>query len=252
MGNLTPDASLQAAPRRPRRGNRTVMIRQAGSPYARLQLFRNPFGELTRAERADLAIVDVEECLGWLQDDRAVLQIIGPCGHGKTTHLLAIERRMIERRMIESWMAESAYIYCPEDGQQPTLPSARPLLVDEAQRLGWRRRGELLRGGGPLVVSTHVDLSRKLVRAGFRLRTLDLAEPVDAERLQSLLNRRIAASALIAESASSAAAESHYLQLAEVVALQRQFGSNIRLIEHHLYEVFQRFAEKGEPWRPAS
>ena len=162
-----------------RAGNRTALSGQPGSPYARLQLFRNPFGELTRVERADLAIVDVDESLEWLQDTRSAPQIIGPCGHGKTTHLLAIERRMLERCMIMPWMAERAYVYCPEDGQQPTLPSARPLLVDEAQRLGWRRRGALLRGGGPLVVSTHVDLSRKLIRAGFRLRTLDLTVPID-------------------------------------------------------------------------
>jgi hypothetical protein len=34
------------------------------------------------------------------------------------------------------------------------------------------------------------------------------------------------------------------LTLDDVVALQQQFGSNIRRIEHYLYEVFQRLAEK--------
>ena len=258
MGNLSPDAwpTLKAA--QPREagqaragqtgacdsqpGETKACRAQAGSPFARLQLFRNPFGELTRQERADLAIVDLDDCLKWLQRDRAALQILGPCGHGKTTHLLALERGLVG----------SAYVYFPEDGQQPALPAARPLLVDEGQRLGWRRCREMLRGRGPLVIGTHVDLSAKLRRAGFLVRSLDLAKPLDARRLQSILNRRIAASAVDNPSPSAEAVESHYLQRAEVVALQGQFGSNIRLIEHHLYEAFQRFAEKGEPWRPAS
>lgn len=216
------------------------------SPFARLRLYRNPFGELTRAERAELAMIQIDECIHWLENERAALQVIGPCGHGKTTHLLAIERAL----------PASAYVYFPEDGTQPPLPATRPLLVDEAQRVGWRRKRQLLAGPGPLVIGTHVDLAPSLRRAGFLVQTLDLAKPQRPAQLQGILNARIAASSVESNSAGDVAAttfpDALYLQLEQVVALQERFGSNIRLIEHHLYEAFQRFAEKGEPWLPAN
>ncbi|MGN6135771.1 MAG: hypothetical protein ACTHOU_14885 [Aureliella sp.] len=212
------------------------------SPFASLRLYRNPFGELTRAERAELAQIDLGDCLSRLTHERSVLQIIGPCGHGKTTHLLAIERAL----------PQSAYVYFPEDGFQPPLPKTRPLLVDEAQRLGWRRRRELLAGPGPLVISTHVDLERKLRRAGFEVWTLDLARPKSPSQILKILNARIAASGVQTETGKAAPPESLFLKIEQVVALQQRFGSNIRLIEHHLYEAFQRTAGKGEPWLPAS
>lgn len=206
------------------------------SPWARIGLLRNPFGELTRAERAELALIDVEACLERLAHDRSALQIIGPCGHGKTTHLLAIERA-VDR---------CGYVYFPEDGAQPPLPCDRPLLVDEAQRLGWRRRRQLLRSSGPLVLGTHVDMSRELRRAGFEVFTIDVAIPKSPAALQRIFNRRIEASRLAGGLAVAGEVQPHplCLTLDDVVALQQQFGSNIRRIEHYLYEVFQRLAEK--------
>src|SRR5262249_43157873 len=101
------------------------------SPYRRWNLRRNPFGELTREERAELALVDVEQHLAELRQGRTALQFLGPCGHGKTTHLLALQREL----------DEAVYIYLPEDGPQPPIPAIRPLLLDEAQRLSsWQRR----------------------------------------------------------------------------------------------------------------
>ena len=220
----------------------------AVSPFARHQLFRNPFGELTRAERAEIALVEVEPLIARVQRADQVLQIIGPCGHGKTTHLLAIERAL----------PQSGYVYFPEDLAQPPLPTVRPLLVDEAQRMGWRRLRELAPGSGPLAISTHVDLAKRFRRQGFEVHTLDLAVPIAASRLQVMLNGRITAAAVGLDAAFGAEpgagvdAEVRHLFLShgQVVALQQRFGSNIRRIEHHLYEVFQRFAEKGEPWPP--
>lgn len=199
-------------------------------------LLRNPFGELTRVERAELALIDVEACLERLAHDRSALQIIGPCGHGKTTHLLAIERAV----------AGCGYVYFPEDGAQPPLPCGRPLLVDEAQRLGWRRRRQLLRSSGPLVLGTHVDMSVALGRAGFEVFTIDVAIPKSPAELQRIFNRRIEASRLASGLGVTGDAQPHplCLTLDDVVALQQQFGSNIRRIEHYLYEVFQRWVEK--------
>jgi len=67
------------------------------SPFHRYNLFRNPFGELSREERAELAVVDLSQWQPYFQDDQSVLQFIGHCGSGKTTHLLAIQRFLPSR-----------------------------------------------------------------------------------------------------------------------------------------------------------
>ena len=219
----------------------------AVSPFARYGLYRNPFGELTVEERAELAVVEVEPLIDWLSaSDRAVLQVAGPCGHGKSTHLRALQF---------AWSARTAardrpsYLYFPEEGDQPALPRSRPLLIDEAQRMSWWRRRQMLSAAGPLVLGTHRDMARELIAAGFQVRTIDLSQPMSVERLQCALNRRIAASA---NQRSTQIERFHPLRLSttQVVALQHRFGSNIRLIEDYLYELFQNFALKGEPWLP--
>ena len=61
------------------------------SPYHRFQVHRNPFGELTRSERAALAVIDrLDDYHQHLHKPLAALQFVGECGFGKTTHLLAL------------------------------------------------------------------------------------------------------------------------------------------------------------------
>jgi hypothetical protein len=204
------------------------------SPYLYLNLRRNPFGELTREERAELAIVDVAPWRQYLSDDRAVLQFIGPCGHGKTTHLLAIERAI----------PGMAYVYLPEMKPRPAVPVCRPMIVDEAQRLSWWQLRSVLRHGGPLVFGTHTDLSKHIVRAGLCVQTVEVAAQVSATRLAQILNRRIDASR-VASSPTPRITEAH------AVRLQLAFGADVRAIEHHLYDQFQRSASEQRPWPPA-
>lgn len=219
------------------------------SPFARQALYRNPFGELTRQERADLALVDVESCLAKFEKPQFVLQIIGPCGHGKTTHLLAIERALQNRGL------PCDYVYFPEDGRRPAVPKIRPLLVDEAQRVGWWRMRKLLTRPGPLVLGTHIDLTARFERAGFSVQTIDLSVGRSTEQLQAILNSRIESSRMpptVDELQQGREGHPLCMSMDQVVELENRFGSNIRLIEQHLYEVFQRKAERGETWQPAS
>lgn len=192
------------------------------SPYARLNLRRNPFGEWTREERADVAVVDVQPWLEALRHPRAVVQFIGPCGHGKTTHLLALQRQL----------PGASYVYLPEDAPRPPVPGQRPLLIDEAQRLGYWQRRRVFRRGGSLALGTHDDLTRPLRRFQLNVITVDVAADRSPERLLRILNRRIDASRLTNAGVP-------YLGLEQVLALQRHFGSDIRRIEYHLYEQFQ-------------
>lgn len=201
------------------------------SPYARLNLRRNPFGELTREERADMAVVLIERWLPLLRDPRTAVQFIGPCGHGKTTHLLAIERGL----------PGATYIYLPEVGVRPIIPIWRPLLIDEAQRLSYWQRRRVFKLGGPLVLGTHEDLTSPLRRHGLKVTTVEVAADQSPQRLKNILNRRIEASRL------SDSSEVPSISLDHVLALQTKFGSDIRRMEHYLYDHFQLAARNGWP-----
>ncbi len=206
------------------------------SPFTVYNLYRNPFGELTRAERAELAVVeDMDAWLAALADSRTAIQFFGDCGFGKTTHLLAIEKRL----------AIAAYVYYPETGSRPALPRQRPVLVDEANRMGWRQHGRLLLGAGPIVIGTHVDYSWRLRRAGFQVLHVNVEQPKQPAWLAKILNRRVEASRVVEGLPIPLIDE----QFAE--QLLAQFGSNLRRIEHFLYERFQLCISEQSPWPPA-
>ena len=203
---------------------------------------------MTREERAELAVAErLPEWLSLLKDPRCALQFVGGCGHGKTTHLLAIERQLLQQQR-ESSEVQCAYIYYPEDGPRPWLPASRPILIDEAQRMGWRQRWRMLRGGGPLVLATHVDLSRQLRWAGFNTTTIFFDRPIDAATLARILHRRIEASLLdpfLPIPPKLLIGESHARQLLE------RFGTDLRGLEHFLYAEFQLFVAGKSTWPPA-
>ena len=206
------------------------------SPYSTYNLWRNPFGELTRAERAELAVVEgLDEWIQALNDERTAIQFVGDCGFGKTTHLLAIEKRLLG----------AAYVYYPETGPRPALPRERPVLVDEADRMGWRQHVRLLRGGGPIVIGTHVDYSWRLKLAGFHVLNVSMEIPKEASLLAKILNRRIEASRLT-EGLPVPRVEEEFAQ-----QLSQRFDSNLRRIEHFLYERFQLSISEQTPWPPA-
>jgi hypothetical protein len=204
------------------------------SPYNRYNLRRNPFGELTRAERAELAVVDTARWLDELSRPATALQFVAPCGYGKTTHLLALARDL----------PRAAYIYLPEAGPRPTIPRTRPLMIDEAQRLGWRERRCAFRLGGPLVLGTHRNLEPWLRRAGLVVITVDVGSQQTPERLERMLNRRIEASRLAASGPIPC------IDRQFACALLDQFGFNTRRIEHYLYDQFQDAARKALTWPP--
>ena len=203
------------------------------SPYARFNLRRNPFGELTRQERAELAVVDAKQWLDSLLGETAAMQFIGEKGEGKTTHLLAIERVL----------PNTIYVYLPEDGLQPPIPRQRPLIIDEAQRLGYLNRRRIFKLGGPLILGTHRDFTGELRRSGLHVVTVDVAEDPSPEQLARILNKRIEASRLTRSSLP-------HIEVSYAKRLQRQWGTNIRAIELHLYDQFQEAAQKGQSWPP--
>jgi hypothetical protein len=194
------------------------------SPYHRWNLTRNPFGEWTRAERAELAVVEhLDVWIEMMNNPRVAIEFVGDCGFGKTTHLLALMKTI----------PNIQYVYYPPTGRRPALPRWRPLLIDEAQRMGYFRRREMLRGGGPIAIGSHISLSSNLRKSGFEVTTVNVELPMSPTQINCILNRRIQACRLNQDQPLPLVDEAQALQLSY------RFGGNLRRIEDFLYEQFQ-------------
>lgn len=195
----------------------------AGLPFFHLNLRRNPFGELTAAERTKLAMVESDDALQHLTSPRSVIQVVGERGYGKTTHLLALAAQY----------AESAYVHIPE-GQRVTIPDkGEPLLVDEAQRMTYRQRWQTFRSQRRLILGTHEDFEQSLRRAGRHVLTIAADERTDAARVQLVLNARI-------EFSRRDAGPIPRVSATTAAKLFQQFRSDLRGIEHSMYLTFQQ------------
>ncbi len=192
------------------------------SPWARLNLWRNPFGELTRDERAELAIIAEDDPSRRQVRSGQALQLIGDCGRGKTTRMLVLRRR---------WPT-SSYVYLDEDQPCPAIPLGDPLLIDEAQRLPRRVARQVFSSGLPLVLATHRDLGRHLRRFGYAVQTIRIGETNTPELVRDLLNRRIEASRMSPGPLPS-------VSLSQASHLLSRFAGDLRAIEHFLYERVQ-------------
>jgi energy-coupling factor transporter ATP-binding protein EcfA2 len=144
--------------------------------FAALNLWRNPFGEPMRSERAALAELELE-----LPAPGEVLQIIGDSGHGKSTHLLTLAARLYD--------AEYEYVPNGANDFHAVVPRRHPLCLDEAQRVKPRRLRALLEIDRTLVFGTHADLSGLSARP---MRTVRLDQPVTPSKLERIVDRRLA------------------------------------------------------------
>jgi hypothetical protein len=200
-------------------------------------LYRNPFGELLPAERAELAVVDVRPWGEWLREGaglgqsrsrQRIVQLVGPCGHGKTTFLLSLCRYLSHH--LES---EPGYVYVPPESPYPGIPSATPLVVDEADRLPSRQRRQMLNATGLLAIATHRDIASFFPQNRFEIRTFHVANRGNPVRLAAMLNRRVRASAV----GNGPIPRISVLQASRLIA---RFGDDIRAIEEFLYDAFQQ------------
>ncbi|MDO5682413.1 MAG: hypothetical protein Q4G46_06260 [Propionibacteriaceae bacterium] len=139
-----------------------------GSGYARLGLARNPF--LAEAEAG------VEPGL-WIAragvpeppepGTRTLIQLIGPKGAGKTSHLLRWRERV-----------PGPYHYVPPTRDRWRFPPVAPLVYwDEVDRMGAAVRAAALGlagvRGATVVAGTHADLTVPACRAGLAVQTYD-------------------------------------------------------------------------------
>jgi len=191
-------------------------------PFAEYNLWRNPFGELTREERVELAIISKQERALCVLSQLEAVQLIGNCGNGKTTRMLAFHQQL----------PDSSYVYLPEDEPCPSIPVGNPVLVDEAQRLPRKEIKQLFSSGMPLILATHRDLRKRLQRYGYSVKTITIGEGNTTEHVQAVLNRRIEASRLGPGPVPK-------IDTDEASLLHQAHGTDIRSIERELYHQFQ-------------
>ena len=190
-------------------------------PFVHLNLRFNPFGELPLKYRAELAVIEMTPLLEHLERPRAVLQLIGEKGHGKTTHLLALKE----------CFPGAGYVHFPEQ-ERPPVPEGNPLILDEAQRIPWWQRRQLFQRPVPLILGTHRDFTRQLQRLGRTVKTVPAGEKTNRQQLEKILHRRI-------EFARRDPGPVPSIPLTTIDKLLDQHGDDIRAIEGHLYDLFQ-------------
>ena len=191
-------------------------------PLSKLNLWRNPFGELSRDERVHLAVIDPSEYeLCHIEQWQAV-QFIGDCGNGKRTRMLCFHKHC----------SESSYVYLPEDEPCPSIAEGTPVLIDEAQRLPRRVMRALFSTGLPLILATHKDLRKPLEKSGYTVKTIAIGNGNSPQHIQKVLNRRIESSRLSLDPVPA-------ISLRDATQLHERFGGDIRSIEHHLYDQYQ-------------
>lgn len=202
----------------------------AWQPFAKLNLLRNPFGELVREERSAAAVVDIAAIEPFLNRPRVALQFWGECGRGKTTHLLALL----------DYLQNAQYVYLPEDERCPPIPepaSGGTLIIDEAQRLPFWIRRRIFKRRGPLILGTHRDFRDRLQRFGYQVRCISFENQLRPARLREIINRRI-------ELARFREGDIPQISLQASQQLCDRFGDDIRAVESILFDSFQSMVKQ--------
>jgi len=193
--------------------------------FSATNLVRNPFGEPSPDERAALAVLDVDGYLELVREPGRVVQFLGDAGRGKSTHLRAIHARV----------EGAPFVYFGEGERFRRVPRAPLAFIDEAQRMHhWLMRAVFVPSRS-FVIASHEDLSGRLERAGFLVRSVEVAT-TEPPRVGAILARRV-------EWARRGPGPIPTFSDGAVRALQVRFGDDLRAMEDHLYDVFQRLTD---------
>jgi hypothetical protein len=196
-------------------------------PFVHLNLCRNPFGQPTLEERAELAVADVDSFVEKLVRPGFAVQFLGECGYGKTTHLLALK----------SHFPEAHYVHF-EINTPVKVPENPLLFLDETQKLPRSVRLDLFRRKSSFVIGTHVDHAAELRALGLEYHTVQLTQ-LTREKLRAILDRRI-------EWTRRNEGPVPRLSDSTLEKLMERHGNDIRSMEQDLYEIFQSLKGVGD------
>lgn len=189
--------------------------------FSHLNLRFNPFGELSRLERAQVAVTDLGSLPMKILMPGTAVQIVGEHGRGKSSHLLALHAHM----------SQCAYTQI-HTGDNPKFKKQDVQFVDSIENLGRFKRFCLYKRSRSIALTSHTDLSVELRNAGYTVLTRRIAQHCP-ERITAIFNRRI-------QLAQRDMREPVPLVSKKTVrGLIEEFGTDIRAIENQLYEIFQ-------------
>jgi hypothetical protein len=195
-------------------------------PFAHLNLRFNPFGELTREQRAATAIINLDKLPALNSKSRIAIQFIGEHGRGKSTHLIALHKQF----------KNSPYTQI-HIGDKPTFNNNDVQFIDSIEMLPAARRKKIYRSTNILAITTHNDLTNELQTAGFEV--INKRITVDNEQhIKQIFDTRI-------ELARRNTGLLPDIDINTVRTLITKFNDDIRAMEHHLYETFQQLQEIG-------
>ena len=213
-------------------------------PFAALGLRWNPFRTPTSEELAELAVcdLDVSALAARLRKGGFAVELLGPCGHGKTTHMDALHAHF----------PRAPRTLLRPDARPPRIPRAPVVFLDESQRLpAWRRRRLFRRRYDgqrvSFVLATHRTHREELAAAGvdaLHHEVGQLGREAFSGRLRAIVDRRLAW-------AADDPSATPRIEDAELARLQAEHGEHLRAILDALYDGFQKrvtssISERGD------
>ncbi len=188
--------------------------------FSHLNLCFNPFGELGAEQRQQLAVVNLLSFEKTLRIKSTAIQFYADHGRGKTTHLLALHKMYSDAQYIKLYA-----------GSQCDIRPRKILFVDSIENISKRQRLRLYKNTDSIAITSHVDLSRELASAGFRVFN-NKVSATDNNILLEIFNRRIAY-------ARRNAGDIPVLDMQIIDQLKQLYGDDVRKMEADLYERFQ-------------
>ncbi len=199
-----------------------------GLPFAHLNLRRNPFGAVSEENGVQLAVTDVDELTDHLREPGTAMQFVADRGRGKTTQLRVLHQQFSDK---------NTCLRCVRRNETFHVPEVPFPFVDEFQRIDSANRLRLYHTAERIALTTHHSVADELQTHGFDVRTVHPGVQ-DPEQLKRIIDRRI-------EWARRDEGPVPELTLRDVRTLYDQFGSDLRSLFEHLYNVFQKLEEPG-------
>ncbi len=200
--------------------------------FAHMNLRRNPFGEASAEDLAQLAVVQVEQYVSRLQQPGFALQFMGDRGRGKTTHMLALR----------AYFPQAPYFHFAEGAAIPEIPEAPLLFLDETQRLPRTLRKRIFASPVSFVIGTHYDHYSELRKAGKDCKTV-LLKGLTSDQLDRIIRRRI-------EWARRGPGPVPVITPQEIERLIDDYKDDVSAILSNLYEKFQAMEEMTDANEP--